>query len=354
LKQAADPDPKPIAIMPSNPVPSSNDEVIDITDDEMSKRSSSPIEVLSKRVKLDPDHDFVECPVCGKSMPETFLQSKHIDDCLLGKPTAPYVARKRPNTKSSISSFFRSSPKSNNITSSKPVSSSPPTYLGNRDFYFKDVHKHNAETKKLSKLDFQSLTTPKLKEKLAGLKLSTAGTRVQLELRYNQYYVLYNSNLDSSKPVDEKILKQNLNKWEQSHLAFRSTNADLFAGRGSLSNKSITDKNFLVKQWNEVYNHDFKNLILVAKKSRKVKAHSSEQDGSIQEKEDSLVIPCSSPKNTGETTHQTTMTHHQNSHDPHNANDLNDSTDSQKTQKNQTVLESTSPANESMESQTQN
>lgn len=246
--------------------PDNNEDVVEISPDceivttSSSSCSSSPM----KKRKLD--DNLVSCPVCNQRMPEEFLQSKHIDKCLQGLPTPMYKPKSKGS--SSISSFFK--PREREKV---PVhrERSPTVELDHSDFYFKQAHKHNIETKKLSKLNYPSLTTPKLKEKLQALKVPTSGTRLQLELRYNHFYVLYNSNLDSSRPVDEKVLRQNLNKWELSHLAFTNNSANLFSSRNSLSNKNILDKNFSVKEWNQVYNKDFKNLIKQAKKSIKQK-----------------------------------------------------------------------------------
>ncbi|ODV81870.1 DNA repair protein rad18, partial [Suhomyces tanzawaensis NRRL Y-17324] len=246
---------------------------------EGSKRSEEPSDVIeisdeevpSKKRKVEPNEtvtipdngDIVDCPICGDQMTAEVLQTKHIDDCLNGrKPKRTPKARL-----SGIASFFkpaasRGSPPASTSTVSAP---SPQISLGNANYYFNEAAKHNQESRKLPKLDFLSLTTPKLKEKLSALKLPVQGTRVQLELRYNQYYVLFNANLDSNRPIAEKVLRQKLTQWEGAHLAFSSSSGDLFTTRTSLSHKSITDKSFLVKQWRQAYGHEFRELIRAAK-----------------------------------------------------------------------------------------
>lgn len=250
------------------------DEVIEISSEgEQINYSSSP---KNKRIRLDNSIELVECPVCHQKMAEDFLQTKHIDNCLEGKPT-PVYKPKLKSKRSNISSFFKQKENSSSQSSSVERERSPTIELDHQDFYFKQTNKYNLETKKLPKLDFQSLTTPKLKEKLTALKLPTTGTRSQLELRYNHFYVLFNSNLDSSRPIDEKVLRQNLNKWELSHLAFNHNSANLFSSRNSLSNRNILDKNFSIKEWNQAYNHDFKILVRQAKASIKPKIENSKQ-----------------------------------------------------------------------------
>lgn len=224
---------------------------------------------------------LVECPICSKIMSAEILQTNHIDNCLSRSPSdSP-----KPSSSASISSFFQPKLSSSSSASNLSSSSSNDTNhhgssykrKSNQDFYFKEASKHHNDVKKLSKLDFSSLTTPRLKEKLVNLKLPTQGTRIQLELRYNQYYILFNSNLDSSHPVSEKVLKQKLNQWELSHLSFSSnqvsTKNSLFDFGGSNPTlKNITDKNFLVSEWLNAYKGEFARLTRLAKKSMREKA----------------------------------------------------------------------------------
>lgn len=273
--------------------PAEDQEVIEISSDDSSAVSNTDSlkHSVNKRVKTEHDvrntipsrYEMVECPICSEKMSADLLQTQHIDYCLSGK-TYPLkskspstmslrfqVKKKRNNTKSmnGISSFFKPPTVKPNIP---PSDSSNILKPDNQNFYFDEVSKHHHnEIKKLPKLDFSSLTTPKLKEKLLSLKLPIQGTRVQLELRYNHYYILFNSNLDSNHPLSEKVLKQKLNQWEHSHLAFSSTssNSSLFGSGSSLSTKCITDKDFSVKQWMDANKKEFKRLIRQAKASMK-------------------------------------------------------------------------------------
>lgn len=277
--------------VPTEKVVETTPEIIEILSDSESKllSSASPKETTPRKMKITPPPDDLEptpkkmkispngnatsnsqltvtCPVCSKQMTAEHLQSQHLDECLLIKPSSPRITSSQiPKKKSaSISLFFQ--PR-------KPVNRPK---MNHEQFYFNDVknHKHE-EVKRLPKVDFNSLTTPKLKEKMSALKLPVQGTRHQLELRYNQYYILFNSNLDSNHPVPEKILKQRLNQWELSHLAFTpSASSSLFSIGSSLSNKSLTDKDFLVKLWMDTYRQEFKELVKQAKNSIKQPAES--------------------------------------------------------------------------------
>lgn len=199
--------------------------------------------------------DVGVCPICSREMSLEVLQTTHIDECLNGKspqtqspPAKPTYQSQKKRPKSSISSFFQSTRKEQN----------------HDKFYFEEAASHQHEEKRLPKLDFSSLTTPRLKEKLAALKLPVQGTRHQLELRYNHFYILFNSNLDSNHPVADKILKQRLSQWEMSHSAFNTSSSSLFS-QGGLSHKSITDKDFSVKMWMDAYSGEFKDLVKQAK-----------------------------------------------------------------------------------------
>lgn len=236
-------------------------EVIEILDEE-SASSSAP----------NPNDNLVLCPVCQQRMEADFLQRSHLDDCLNGKPTKT-PPQPRPSTalakrSKGISSFFQPRKRQN---------------VNHSSFYFSQPEKHHHEIKKIPKIDFTSLATPKLKEKLSQLKLSTSGTRNQLELRYNQYYVLHNSNLDSNRPVSDLELRQKLMQWEKSHAAFSAAAlpGGLFAD--SLSHKCIADKDFPSRLWLDTYKKDYKRLIRAARANRKKKKTADASDSSRTE-----------------------------------------------------------------------
>ncbi|KAI3404219.2 RAD18 [Candida oxycetoniae] len=246
------------------------------------------IEKVEKVEKVEEPHnevsnqDQVECPVCTKKMTVEKLQRTHLDACLSGDTldtsnSSSSTLRITRSNKSSLSSFFRNtSNKSSSPSSPMQLSSSSsekelPENLGHKDFYFNETSKQpHKEVKRLPKLDFVSLSTAKLKEKLSQLHIPTTGSRHQLELRYNQYFVLYNSNIDSNHPVSERTLRQKLHKWELSHSSFgRRNGIQEFSNStsGSISHRSITDKDFSVSEWMAVYGPEFKELVRQARKS---------------------------------------------------------------------------------------
>lgn len=229
-------------------------EVIEISDDveETGVKESSND---SNKPTVPSRTETVSCPICNQSMTAEFLQTSHLDDCLSGKrPKMPKPLA--PKRKTEISSFFQPRKRQE---------------VDPAEFYFLRPEKHHHEVKKLPKMDFPSLATAKLKSKLSSLKLSTSGTRNQLELRYNQYYLLHNSNLDSSHPVSDLVLRQRLMQWEKSHLAFSNSHGGSSIFGDALSHKSITDKDFPVGAWLEKYHEEFRDLIKKARASARAK-----------------------------------------------------------------------------------
>ena len=263
-------------------------EVIEVSSGESDENNEGQIlQKTLKKTKIEPPNerasaipnrkDSVTCPICSGIMTAEYLQTRHIDMCLNGKTTPSpsrmalqsFLGSLNKNSKPStnISSFFkRAEPHKNidNHTDDNPV----PNML---KFYFDEASRHHHNNvKRLPMLNFNSLTTTKLKEKLALLALPTQGNRTQLELRYNQYYILFNSNLDSNRPLSEKVLKKKLSEWEFSHLAFSgSTSSSLFNRGTRLNNKNISDKNFPLKKWLRTYKNDYRELISQAKASAK-------------------------------------------------------------------------------------
>lgn len=137
------------------------------------------------------DDVMVECPVCGDIMTATDLQRYHLDECLKtgGK-------KKKRRGSGTISTFFkkRTKPRAKDPTHQLQVNGSE-------------------ERQKIASLD-PTITISKLRSRLASYKLSTSGTRSQLEARMKEFINLYNSNLDSLAPVDDRVLISRLNKWE--------------------------------------------------------------------------------------------------------------------------------------------
>ncbi|KAG7194670.1 E3 ubiquitin-protein ligase rad18 [Scheffersomyces spartinae] len=257
------------------PASSSPSEIVEVLlSDESANSTNTNNTVPVKRHKREPESEsgsmvspspssdnMAECPICGEIMPADIIERKHLDDCLKGKKTKPSKSTKRTKNNSStqgnILSFFTA----NNERKKRQI-------IHKRDhehYYFHEASTHgDLEHKKLPKLDFSSLSTSKLKEKLSALEIPTSGTRQQLELRYNHYYVLYNSNLDCNHPLVEKVLRLKLSQWESSHLAFTPTTT-----RHYNSSKLITDKDFLPTLWVASHRDEFLELTRAAKATLK-------------------------------------------------------------------------------------
>lgn len=216
----------------------------------------------------NPEH--VQCPVCSKFMAADHLQKSHLDYCLKGE-TEPVDSSSKLRTsklpkstvsdkkRGGISLFFQSQKRA------RP--SPPPKEVDHQQFYFNESHKHNREAKRLPKIDFSSLATSKVKEKLAALKLATQGSRTELELRYNQYYLFYNSNIDLNRPLSDLELRQKLNQWEKSHQGFVAAKGLTALSGDSLKHKALSDKDFPTLGWLAKYKKDFSALVTIARAS---------------------------------------------------------------------------------------
>ncbi|KAG5419770.1 RAD18 [Candida metapsilosis] len=227
---------------------SDSDSDVEVINTKRAKGSAEDSQEPPQSVNKE-ESNLVECPICSKKMDAERLQTVHIDACLSGKEE-PASAR-NGNAKSSISSFFT------------PIKSASPTPSPVQPPQMQQKQKSQSvepkpAQKRLQRLDFASLSTPKLKAKMAALKLSTLGTRHQLELRYNKFFVLHNSNCDSQYPVPQHILRQQLKQWEVSN--------PIFTNNGSLRyNDDISDSNFSSTEWLKKYGTEFKELIKQAK-----------------------------------------------------------------------------------------
>ena len=266
------------------------------------ERKKQKVDDKNQESKLELNDGLVECPICSRRMTAEKLQRTHIDACLNsgGLPFRLPSPEPSKRPKSSISSFFQAATAGATASTSSPSPSPSPvpvaqsssslSKFGEKDasqkYGLRDPPKlehsrkpNSKEPKRLQKLDFSSLSTVKLKEKLSQLHIPMSGTRNQLELRYNQYFVLYNSNLDSNHPVSDRVLRQKLHKWELAHLGFSKKSGSSGFGNGSISSRSITEKNFLVSEWMQEYKLEFKTLVKQARKSfRESKAKVSQAE----------------------------------------------------------------------------
>lgn len=243
-------------------------EVIEVSDEGLS--------TASKADKLK--SGYVHCPVCDEVMKEEHVQGSHLDYCLNGKPD-PKLEKMAPMQKrkaKDVTLFFQGQKRQRKAVSD----------IDHESFYFNQGNKHHHDTKKIPKVDFSSLSTAKVKEKLLSLKLPTIGSRAELEWRYNLYYLLHQSNLDSNHPQSELELRQKLKQWEISHLAAVSSAASNTIYGDSLSRKCISDKDFPAKAWVKLYKKEFKHLRRQALKSRNQKSSAKDENQAAERTDD--------------------------------------------------------------------
>lgn len=189
--------------------------------------------------------EMVECPVCGEFMTAEELQSEHIDLCLSGGTA----------TKNKLSKSSRGckSPKAFKTVEKKPQPAIKVDTSRNHQIQTKN------NGKKLPKLDFSSFSTAKVKEKLSSVNISTAGSRQQMEARYNEYLNLYNANLDRLRPESEKSLRLKLSRWE--HFNNIENGRNIFR---ELNKTDIPD-NFSSQDWKASHSSQFGELIKKAR-----------------------------------------------------------------------------------------
>lgn len=194
----------------ANPTP----EVIDLDDDETDenvtlddelqileetkkkRRQPMNIDAMFKKQKTTiqkrPTTESGTCPICSKVLPMEILQGSHIDECL---------SHPQPQSQSLTNTVSASSGNRYSSTINKDLP------------YFQPKESTNTY-QKLTKLDYASLSITQLKSKLSKLELPTAGTRHEMETRYNEYLILWNANCDSVQPKNPKLLRSQLAKWE--------------------------------------------------------------------------------------------------------------------------------------------
>lgn len=210
---------------------------------------------------IEPLPNTAKCPICNKRMGLEELQSNHIDKCLSGPQKAAPPPGKHPLLSSS--------------SSSSPAFSSPAS--SSIDTFFNQIQPKNIKAKqRLPNLD-TSLSMPKLREKMATLKLPTNGNRNQLESRMKEYINLYNSNLDSLHPVSEYVLLNKLKNWENivssmsspppqaQATATATTTATATATATTHDEQSTKRRKIEHKHWNAQHSSQYNELIKQAK-----------------------------------------------------------------------------------------
>ena len=198
------------------------------------------------------DETLTECPICGVFMPITEIQGKHIDQCLKDQANGSGAKATCPTKQVGMSGFFSTKASPKKVETDLQLQ--PKAVKGKQ---------------RLANLD-TSLSASKLKERMSALRIPTNGTRQQLEHRMKEYINLFNANLDSINPVDERILRDRLNKWE----ALISSKTNLNASDRVLNSPPITyDQQTIKRQkverkkWNETNKSHYADLIKSARQN---------------------------------------------------------------------------------------
>ena len=228
------------------------DHVNDSQNDDDSDIEVVPAPETDTKDPTNKDETLTECPICGVFMPITEIQGKHIDQCLKDQTNGSATKATRSTKQVGMSGFFSTkvSPKKVEID----LQLQPKSVKGKQ---------------RLANLD-TSLSASKLKERMSALRIPTNGTRQQLEHRMKEYINLFNANLDSINPVDERILRDRLNKWE----ALISSKTNLSASDRVLNSPPITyDQQTIKRQkverkkWNETNKSHYADLIKSARQN---------------------------------------------------------------------------------------
>lgn len=237
------------------------DEINDSQDEECNANNNIQVKTSNTTSPRQPEDDnLAECPVCGVFMTLDELQNSHIDKCLQN-PSKP------KNESNSIQEFFN-----------KPSNIKTQTKYNNQLQPIKFKNKQ-----RLPNVD-TSLTTSKLKEKMNNFNIPTNGTRVQLENRFREFINLYNANLDSINPVNDRILIERLKKWD-SLISTNNTHSTTHRHSPPLNcdQQTIKRQKLDHDEWNTKNKEQYYDLIKMAK--RNMKKTKSEKKGSPTDEE---------------------------------------------------------------------
>ena len=149
------------------------------------------------------------CPICSKTLPISEIQGSHIDTCL--QTNSSRSKRKRP--------FFEPIP-----------------------------------TKKLSLPFFATLSDARIRILLAENGLISKGSRAKLIQRFQEYFTLYNNNLDLKTPEPVSNLRKKMSLWEKTQ-----------------NNNTNDLKELDAKEWTSQHQTQFDELITSAKKTAEKK-----------------------------------------------------------------------------------
>ncbi|CDK27536.1 unnamed protein product [Kuraishia capsulata CBS 1993] len=230
-----------------------------------------------QKAKAKVSAELVECPICSDFMTLEELQGSHIDECLSDPSTEP----KPTNTPAFSSGFFTApSPKQSPRKQQQRMPLvAPKTYKFDMDKPHQTQASGYANLSRMPKLDFNSLSTTKLRERLNTWAIPVSGSRRQMERRYNEYMILYNANLDSRNPVPVKVLLNKLWQWDALQNG-TPEDTELDAEAKKDSREARMER----KRWRKEHRNDYADLIQRARENaKKVKTTEDYSDNTIGE-----------------------------------------------------------------------
>lgn len=248
----------------------------------------TPIPLPKGKSKQIKNTKLAPCPICQHEFPITVLERTHLDECLTKETLQPKRNKTLPtsvlHTQDRVINSSKSRPftlpvSSKNTKAAKKNITSIPLKDDQTDYvenYLKSNRTEENSRQHLPKINFTSMSSLQIKQKLTSLGLSTSGTRTMLINRYNHYEMLWNSNFwDSLSPVSEDTLKRQLITWDAQHNV-DTTNKNnqsssisflLKTGNTRQSEKSYLNilkdfhkDSFRRKEWSKLFNREFKRL----------------------------------------------------------------------------------------------
>ncbi|KAH8555725.1 hypothetical protein BGW37DRAFT_146157 [Umbelopsis sp. PMI_123] len=220
-----------------------------------SSRLSASQTSVEKAVPVPEDDTKVDCHICHRKIELNHL-NQHWDLCEQGKPD-PMLD------------------KPSSVTSSPSPSAKKPLMFGVQQPSTSTSFKRKAKAidlgKKPQKIVYNLETPVGLRKVLRDLGLPDKGDKSTLIRRHKEWISLYNANVDSTDPVDVKVLRKRLLEQEE-RLA-------------SISEEKIdTDT---IEQHKRKYGSEFDNLIKAAREAKRLK----EEEAKANTKSNSTPTP---------------------------------------------------------------
>lgn len=196
---------------------------------------------MDQRENAEPHDGLVSCPICGRRMKETSINS-HLDSCIGGDGTG----NNNQNT---------SSPRRSNT----PQLSTQPTAQP-----FSGSMKSLPQRERLPTINYSMLNDNALRKKLRDLGISSTGSKETMRRRHTEWVNLWNANCDARNPTSKSDLLRELAQWE------RTLGRQIDRGVSG-----VMVKEFDREGWQQSNKGDFDNLIAKARAKAKQAATST-------------------------------------------------------------------------------